>query len=923
MPSEHRPVRGAPPREPSEPLLGRAADVAALLELFEEGARLVTIVGPGGMGKTRLAGAVAVEAAPAFVEGGGATFVDLTSATTAGGFAALVARELGVRLRASRDPGAAIEQLARALGRRGRALLVLDNFEQLADVAVETVGALLAGAPRARVLVTSRRALELADEHRWPLEGLALPPAREARGTRDEVLSAPAVALFVRRARQLRPSLALDEDAVDAIVGIVARVEGMPLAIELAAARVAALSPQQILERLSARRDEILARSGGAPPRPNALPSTRTRDDGRHASMRGVVAESFRLLSERERRCLLGCGVFDGGMSLEAIDAVVGPDSALPAVEGLVASSLVRLVRSPELGDEPRFALYEVIREYARGELDATPELASELRRRHARYFAEVAARLPRARLSLELANCLVAAAELTATTGEAADAARALELTLAIEPILLSHGLLAARAKVLDDALGAASRSGVGSSAALRARIARGHTQGELGARSAAREDYEAALVAGAAIGDDEVLALAHARLGALVETTGDTAAARGHFQTALEAVARLAPGPATRAREAAVRAALVHAYRREGRLADAEREVLGCIGAYRVLGDEEGLCATVGEAGVLALFAQRYDEARARFDEALALARRIGARTREAAILTATGTMLQELGELDRARELHEAAVGIYRDAGTPYAEASTVYYLAGTQLERGQRGDAETLLQTALAAVRAIGVPRYEALLLGLQAALFADDGRDELARETFAEADRAAVRCASEPALLATLSIHRLHLPMRGASPAEAEVLCREGAELAGRHGCDDPRFALRALQLSATARRAEDGLAIGPEGRAFRLPGASGEIDLSRRAPLSRILHALARRRIDAPGEALRVEDLLAAGWPGERVRFEAGANRVYVALTELRKLGLRDFVLSDQAGYRLTTSRPVTLEATLEAALET
>ncbi|HEY8074944.1 MAG TPA: tetratricopeptide repeat protein, partial [Labilithrix sp.] len=375
--------------------------------------------------------------------------------------------------------------------------------------------------------------------------------------------------------------------------------------------------------------------------------------------------------------------------------------------------------------------------------------------------------------------------------------------------------------------------------------------------------------------------------------------------------ALASVANDAAGRPIEAIARAALGHAYRREARLDASEREVLASAAAYRALGDDEGLCAMVFEAAVLSLFRRRYDEARARFDEAEAIARRLGARHREAAIHTARGTMEQELGNVDRARELHEAALETFRDVGSAYHEASTLYYLAGAHLERGQLEDADAIFARALAQVRAIGVPRYEALILGARATLAAHAGRTREAEALLGEADAAALRCASEPALLAALAIHRLSL----VSARDRDGAAARARELAAAHDCDDPRFALRAFSLrpiSSTARALE----IDEGGRAFRLPDADAAVDLARRVPLARILHALAQRRVEVPGDAMRVEDLLAAGWPGERVRYDAGANRVYVALAELRKLGLRDWIVSDAAGWRLATSRPVTLRAT-------
>jgi tetratricopeptide (TPR) repeat protein len=382
-------------------------------------------------------------------------------------------------------------------------------------------------------------------------------------------------------------------------------------------------------------------------------------------------------------------------------------------------------------------------------------------------------------------------------------------------------------------------------------------------------------------------------------VETRGDTEGAREELRAALAAPSREI--------EAEARAAVAHTYRREGRLDEAEREIAASLALYRALDDVAGLSRTVSEAGVIALFRQQYQVAVSRFDEALALARALGVRPHEAAVLTARGTLEQELGNVDRARELHEAAVSIFRELGMAYLEASTLYYLAGAHIESGRGADGEAVLVSALRLVRAVGVPRYEALMLGALAASRARAGATEEARALLDQADGLAESCRTEAPLLATLAIHRLQL----VPPNEATL--REAEGIAARHACDDPRFALRLLGLprgvDATAA-----LVVRHDGGAFRLPGEDADVDLARRGALARVLLALARARAELPGEVLSVADVLAAAWPGERVRYEAGANRVYVALAELRKLGLRDWIVSEDGGYRLATSRAVVLE---------
>ncbi|APR86427.1 transcriptional regulator, LuxR family, putative [Minicystis rosea] len=904
-------------------LVGRVNDRAGIAALFNEGARLVSVVGPGGMGKTRLATSFAAEQVEAYAGfgDGGVWFCDLTPARTITAFAAGLAEALGVQLGATEDAARLLEQVGKALQRRGRVLVVLDNFEELAPFAAATVGVLLRAAPRARFLVTTRVALDLPDEHRWPLQGLALPKADATSAAL--LLGVESIDLFVRRARQVRPELDLDEASVAAIADLVARLDGIPLALELAAARVAALSPVQIRDRLAEGRADLLSRP---------------RDGGRHASMRGVVAESFRLLDDRARDCLLMCAIFRGGFTLEALDAMAAHDgsadaSALAPLEALCAHSLVRISARAEPGGAPRFSLYEVIREFAEAELAAHPALSISLALRHARHFASVArAHADRplhdieARLAIEVPN-LHRAHATAAAAARAEGGAQAVEdallLALAIHAVSRPRGLLAPCLAVLDEALAAARAADATTSARFaEALIVRGALHADRGDFEAAARDLDEGLALARAC-DAGLEARALMARGAIVEARGATEAAREAYTEAL-ACARRAPVQAIAlAREAEARACLAHAHRREGRLAAADMEIAAAIEAFRALGDENGLAAMIHEAGVVALFRERHDEAAARFDDALARARRRQARQREAAVLTAQGTLVQEQGQLDRASDLHEAAVALYREVGHVYGEASTLYYLAGCHLERGQREDADAVLGAALALVRTVGVPRYEALMLGAQATIAADAGRSNDAHEILAAADAAAAPCGSEPTLLATIAIHRLHVRLAtdaSALPAESRAaLVAEARALAAAHACDDPRFAYRVLVRSA-ARAADPGPAAAPalivraDGKGFQIPGAARDVDLSRRVPLARLVHVLARHRIEAPGEPLRVEDLLAAGWPGERIRYDAGVNRVYVALAELRKLGLRDWMITDASGYRLVTTHPVVLE---------
>lgn len=893
----------------SSSFVGRLADLDAIAERFEEGARLVTITGLGGMGKTRLAQrfAEAQAAGDPRPSGGDVWFCDLTGAHDPAAACAALASAIGVRLDA--DEAALPEHLGRALSRRGRMLLVLDNFEQLAGSAEATLGRWLRAAARARFLVTSRVALGLAGEQLWPLRPLQLPPLALRDGA--ALAAIESVELFIRRARQLRPDLHLRPDDLAAIAEVVRRLDGIPLAIELAAARITVLSVVQLRDRLVDRL-ALLVRHG---------------DDGRHASMRRTIADTWDQLGAALQRCLAGCTIFAGGFTLEAAEAVlageVGP--VLPLLEALALHSLVRATPRLDLDGELRLSLYETIREFAAERLAADPELAARLGDRHAACYARLGRTLavPAAaaggqaalRLDLDLDNLVAAHAHALRDPGPDAPA-RALALACGAYRPLLRRGRAGQALRLLDDALTRA-RPSAGPAELAAAVLARGRAQQLLGAWQRARADFEEGLVLARSAGDPTLEALGHLRIGELVEIDGATAEARARFTTALACLARVRGDPLGGWHEADVRTHLAHAYRREGELEHAEREIHRALDLHRAAAHSDELPLVLYEAGVIAWFRGHYDEALARYDEGLARVQATDAHHARGALLYVRAILLQERGQQGEAFDHYVRAIELIRASGNLYLEASALYYFAGLHLERGQRGDADKLLGRALAMFRELGVPRYQALTESCRATLFAVAGDLASAHACLAAAEQAAAACRSERALTATVAIHRIYVQMAAGDPARHPALLAEARALAEAHPSDDSRFALRAALVCLAGqgpRAPAEPLIVRAGARGFRLPGAREDVDLRRRTPLQRIVLVLARRRLDAPGEALALEELLAAGWPGERVRYSAGTNRVHVALSTLRNLGLRAFLVSGPDGYALTSALPLILE---------
>src|SRR5215831_4576367 len=357
---------------PATPLVGRDQEVKAVTDLLlSEGVRLVTLTGPGGVGKTRLAVEAASRLGTDF--GDGARFVDLAAVPVAELVPGAVASALGLRSSDSR----VITDLESHLRAR-QLLLVVDNFEHVLGAA-PLLARLLAAAPGLVALVTSRSVLRLGGEHEFAVPGLSLPEPG-ARPYKAAVQEYGSVRLFAERARAIAPGFELTDGNAAAVAEICRRLDGLPLAIELAAARVRLLPPQALLARLD---DRMGLLTGGA----RDLPE-------RQRTLRSTLDWSFGLLSTGEQAVFARLGVFAGTFGLPAAEAVCGPAAATPAdpararpvmdtLGSLVDSSLVR---AQARGGEPRFGLLETIREYALEHLRDGGEWR-EAHDRHAAYF--------------------------------------------------------------------------------------------------------------------------------------------------------------------------------------------------------------------------------------------------------------------------------------------------------------------------------------------------------------------------------------------------------------------------------------------------------------------------------------------------------------------------------------------------------
>src|ERR671910_193422 len=359
------------PLQPT-PLIGREKEIAEVCDLLShDETRLLTLTGPGGTGKTRLALQAAADLLDDFPDG--TFFAPLATLTEAELLIPAVAETLGVKETGEQPLD---ETLKDYLGER-RLLLVLDNFEQVLEAA-PAVTELLAVTPDLKVLVTSRAPLRLYGEKDYAVPPLSIPDVRHLPDLKT-LSQYEAVRLFIERAKSTKVDFEVTDESAPAVAEICVRLDGLPLAIELAAARIKMLPPRAMLQRLSSR---LKLLTGGA----RDLPE-------RQRTLRGAIEWSFALLDEGERTLFGRLAVFSGGRTLEAIEAICDAEGDLPVdtfdgVSSLVDKSLLRQEEGP--GGEPRFVMLETVHEFAREKLQESGE-AEQIKRAHAQYFLTLA----------------------------------------------------------------------------------------------------------------------------------------------------------------------------------------------------------------------------------------------------------------------------------------------------------------------------------------------------------------------------------------------------------------------------------------------------------------------------------------------------------------------------------------------------
>jgi predicted ATPase/class 3 adenylate cyclase len=691
------------PTQPT-PLIGRERESAAVVALLRRAeVRLVTLTGPGGIGKTRLGLQVAAELLDGFADG--VWFVNLAPINDSSLVATTIAHTLGVA-EVARIP---IEKSLRAVLREKRTLLLLDNFEQVLDAA-PLVAELLAAAPGLTVLVTSRAVLHLSGEHEFAVPPLALPDLAQSLSA-EQLTQYEALKLFVARAQAAKADFAITKDNAPAVAEICHRLDGLPLAIELAAARVKLFPPQALLARLSNRL--ALLTSG-----PRDLPA-------RQQTLRNAIAWSYNLLSVKEQILFRQLGVFVGGCTLEAAEAVCNVDNDLTlavvdCIASLLDQSLLRREGGPD--GEPRFVMLETIREYALERLKASGE-TEVLRRRHAECFLALAEtaelwfhgpdqRVWLDRIEVEHVNLRAALAwslEVQRAGTQSPDdhlqSAIGLRLAAALWWFWDRRGYLPEGRRWLERTL--AADRGIATPGRVKALVGASALAGWVNNAELAQALGEEGLALARQQEDTHGIAWSLWALGLTATSQNDFARARPLFEESLVLFRALGDTFG----QFMVLSCLGNMARRQGDYTEATTRHNASLALARAMGDRWCVANALSQLGSLTQALGDYAQAAALLAESLALHQKLGEKGQGISwVLFSLGNITRQQGDNTRAIAHFGECLARFRELGDTLGIAACLEGIAQVAIATAQHMPAVRLFGAAAAIRDALGLPPY---------------------------------------------------------------------------------------------------------------------------------------------------------------------------------------------------------------------
>lgn len=674
------------------PFIGRAAEVAGAVELIlSDHVRLVTITGVGGSGKTRVALQACVELAnhPNFKEN--VFFIPLSSIRDPGLVILTIAQNVGIKEVVGRS---IIEFVTEALHDQ-HLLLLLDNFEQVISAA-PLVAELLSRCPNLKILVTSREPLRVRGEREIPLQPFPLPDLNKLPST--QVLSQyAAIELFMQRAQAVKPDFSLTPENAPAIVEICARVDGLPLGIELAAARVKLLPPQAMLKRLEHR---LAFLTGGA----RDLPE-------RQQTLRRTIDWSYDLLSKSQQILLNRMSVFVGGCTAETAESVCNADKALKGdlLDGLASLLDQNMIRQEETGDEPRFALLEVIREYGLERLKASGQMEA-LSQRHAVYFLSLTERadplletpeqaLWLDRLQREYEN-IRAALDWFVDTGAAEEGLR---FGITLWRFWEIRGYLTEGRARLSQLLDM-PEAGAHTKLRMKAVYAAGVLAYAQCDYETARSLFEENLAISPEMGDPYVLITSLNNLGNIYDVLGDYNRSHSNYSKAL-AISQELQDPLGIAW--ALKNLANVAYR-QGEYLEARRLYEESLELWRRLRVPGSIAAGLNDIGNVANAQGDYSAARSAYQSSLEIFRKLGHEGGAAIALHNLGNVVSAQGNYAEARQLYRQSLAIAHTLGDRRSIARLLESLANLAAVESQPKRAARLASAAAKLRTAVSAP-----------------------------------------------------------------------------------------------------------------------------------------------------------------------------------------------------------------------